>query len=94
MQRTEGVKKLVDLFAKYKKLTPPEGRVTTTFCEIVFDLYGFKVDKKQISYNPVTGTIHTRLPGPLKNELYLKKEELINHLKGRLGDKHAPKNII
>ena len=40
MKRGEGIKKLVDLFGKYKQtLTPPEGAVKDAFCEVVADLY-------------------------------------------------------
>ena len=93
--KTNELKKVSDLFAKYKKiLTPPEGPVLDAFCELVYDLCGCQVDKKQISYNVFTRTIHTRLPGPLKNEIFLKKDDLINQLKIQLGAKGSPKNIL
>ncbi len=96
MKRGEGIKKLSDLFVKYKQtLTPPEGTVTSVFCEVVFDLYNWNLNKKQMSYNLATRTLHTSgLPSLFKNEIQLKKAEIINHLKGRLGTRGAPKDII
>ena len=95
MKRGDGIKKISDFFVKYKQtLTPPQGAVINSFCETTHDLYGWNLNKKQISYNPATRTIHTTLPSVLKNEIKLKKTEIINHLKGRLGTKGAPKDII
>ena len=92
---TNEIKKVSDLFAKYKKiLIPPEGPVLDLFCDLVYDLCGYKVDRKQISYNVFTRTIHTRLPGPLKNEIFLKKDDLINQLRIQLGKRGSPKNIL
>ena len=76
MKRGEGIKKLTDLFGKYRQtLTPPEGAVRDAFCEVVADLYDWNLDKSQVSYNPATRTLHTTLPSVLKNEIKLKKTE-------------------
>ena len=95
MPRGEGVKKLSDLFLKYQQnLKAPQGHVVVTFCEVVEDVLGFTIDKKQVKYSPYNQTISLTLPGALKTEIVLNKDELLIHLKGRLGSKNSPTNII
>ncbi len=95
MSRGEGIKHLGSLFDKYKnQLRAPQGSVISAFCEVVEDLYGFSVPKTGVTYSVRNRTLSLRVSGPLKTEIQLKKKEILNHLKGRLGEKSAPTNIL
>lgn len=93
--RGEGIKNIGTLFERYKNiLRAPQGTVVTTFQEVVEDLLGFKIKKEQCSYKVAARTLGLTLPGPLKTEIMLHKEEILAHIRGRLGDKSAPKDIV
>lgn len=95
MPRGEGTKKISDLFSKYKKrLVAPEASVVSAFVEVVEDLFGFKVPKDKVSYTPTTKTLSLTVGSALKTEIKLREEEVLNHLKGRLGEKNAPRVIL
>ena len=95
MPRGEGIKPLGSLFEKYKQqLVAPQGSVVKSFCELVDELYGFKVEPSKVSYSVYSKTLTLKVSGPLKSELLLRKVEILDHLKGRLGVKSAPKTII
>lgn len=95
MARGEGVKRIRDLFAGYKgRFVPPRKTVVEALKEVIFDLYQFELKDEHIAYTPSTKIITLSAPGPLKTEIRLRKEEVLVHLKGRLGEKHAPSDII
>ncbi len=95
MARGQGIKKLNTLFDVYKKkLKAPQGVVIQTFQEVVGDLFSFEVEKEKCSYSTATKILHITLPGPFKTEILLRKKDVLNHLKGRLGEKSAPKDIV
>ena len=95
MSRGEGVKKLSSLFDKYKKtLKAPQGSVIKEFCEVVKDVLDIDLSKDKVSYVPNTRIISLKVGGPLKSEIMLHKKEILNHLKGRLGEHSAPKDFI
>jgi hypothetical protein len=90
-----GIVKVGELFEVYlKRLRAPQGVVITSFQEILSDLLNTTVEKKHCSYNTTTRTLTIVAPGPLKSEILLKKKEILNHLKGRLGEGNAPKDLI
>lgn len=95
MSRGEGIKKLSNLFDRYKdRLIAPERSVKVGFVEVVRDLYGWEVREDQLAYSPGSQTLTVRVGGPLRNEVLLNKDEILIHLKGRLGVRSAPKNIL
>lgn len=97
MKKTRGgdITKISELFAKYvQRLQAPQGTVIKTFQEVVHDLFGITIRKEQCSYTVSTRTLALTLPGPIKSEILLKKKEILTHLKGRLGEKSAPQNIL
>jgi hypothetical protein len=95
MARGEGVKHLKDLFAKYREqLIAPEATVVTAFIEVVHDVLGVSLTKESVSYTPANRTLTVRASGVLKNEIALHTEELLAHMKGRVGVKAAPKTIL
>lgn len=93
--RGDGIKPLNSLFEKYKRqLVAPQGSVKKCFCEVLLDLYGFEVKDTELEYSVYSRTITVRTRGALKSEILLRKEEIIVHLKGRLGERNAPHTII
>ena len=95
MARGEGVKKLSHLFEKYTtSLIAPERTVINTCIEVVDDLYGWKLERSHFAYSPHTKILSITTSGPLKTELLLHKPEILEHLKGRLGVRSAPKDLI
>lgn len=96
MRKTRGeIKKVGDLFEKYKKtLKAPQGSVIKVFIEVADEVLGISIKKGYVSYSPQSKTISLVSGGPLKSEIYLHKEEILAHMKGRLGEKNAPKTIL
>lgn len=95
MARGEGIKPLGSLFEKYKKqLIAPQGSVKQCFVEVVRDLYGFQVTAQQLEYSVYKKTLTLRVSGPLRSELLLRKEEILTHMKGRLGERSAPTTLL
>jgi len=89
------IKKVGDLFEKYRQtLKAPEKTVIRAFCGVVEDLLNITIDEKKISYSPASRTLSFKRGGPLKSEILMYKTEILTHLKGRLGEKSAPKEII
>jgi len=93
--RGENIKKVSDLFEKYRqRLVAPEASVINAFVEVVQDLLELDLNPKKVSYNPATKVIAINGGGPLKSEIKLQQKEILAHLKARLGDKSAPKTIL
>lgn len=94
MQRGE-LKKVSSLFERYKKtLVAPESSVISAFLEVVEDLLSVKLVKEKVRYSPVSRTLSLSGLGSLRSEIKMREEEIINHLKGRLGEKSAPKRVL
>lgn len=95
MARGEGIKKLGSLFEKYKTLlVAPQGSIISAFQEVIVDLFNLDLKKEQVSYSVHNKTLTVKVSGPLKTEILLRKKEVLAHLKGRLGEKSAPREII
>lgn len=93
--RTKELTKLSSFFERYKKrLIAPEATVINEFLEVVEDLYGIKVPKEKIKYTPSSKTLTFVGSGALRSEIKIHKKEIMTHLKGRLGEKNAPKIIL
>ncbi|GAB4222461.1 MAG: hypothetical protein Kow0076_3760 [Francisella sp.] len=94
-ERGLGIVHLSQLFEKYKKtLIAPEKSVINTFLEVIQDLYGWNIPRKNISFNTKSKIISIKNGGPIVSEIKLNKKEILNHLRGRLGEKNTPKDII
>ena len=95
MSRGEGIKKIDGLFDKYKKkLKAPQGVVVEAFVEVVNDLIGVEIPKERITYTTHSKTLSLAISGPLKSEILLHKDEILSHMKGRIGAQSAPKHVI
>lgn len=95
MPRGEGIKKIDTLFEKYKTLLKaPQGSVIASFKEIAFELMAVDIPSERISYTVGTRILSVRVSGPLRSEIALRKNEILAHMKGRLGERNAPLEII
>ena len=93
--RRSEITKVSDLFEKYKTiLKAPQGTVVKEVIEVIGDLTGIKIDRKYIKYSVTTKTLTLTAPSALKQEIALHKEEIMLHLKARLGGQSAPKIIF
>ena len=93
--RGQGIKKLSSLFDKYKNnLIAPERSVIHSFFEVVEDLYGWEIPKQYVSFNTKNKIISIKTSGVLVSEIKLHKKEILHHLKGRLGEKGGPKDLV
>jgi hypothetical protein len=82
------------LFDKYKTLLkPPQESVISVFVEVVFDVVGVSIKKEQVSYSVPSKTVTLHVPSIIKNEIFLKRVDILIHCKGRLGN-HSPKDIF
>lgn len=87
--------KLSALFEKYRKtLSAPQGIIIDCFIDVISELMTIDISKDRISYSVHNKTLSVRVSGPLKSEIKLRKKEIINHMKGRLGEKSAPSEIL
>ena len=95
MARGEGIKKLSDLFAKYKvTLKAPQASVVEAFIEVVEDVTSIKLSTEQVEYRTHNRLVVLKCPGTIRSEIMLVKNEVLLHLKGRLGEKSAPSDIV
>ena len=87
--------KVADLFGKYKQiLRAPESSVIKEVIEVITDLTGVTLSAKYIKYAVHSKTISITAPAILKQEIKLHQEEILIHLKARLGEKNVPKIIF
>lgn len=89
------LKRVSSLFEKYKKtLVAPESSVIEVFLEVLDDVLGIRIEKSKVRYVPGTKTLSIQGLGSLRSEIKMHEKEIMNHLKGRLGEKSAPKKIL
>lgn len=89
------LKAISDLFARHRNnLVAPEASVINAFVEVVGDLLNIKLKKNMVRYQPSSRTLYLTKNGPIKSEIQLRRDDILNHLKGRLGPKNAPKTIL
>lgn len=90
-----GIVKVGSLFDVYKiRLKAPQKTVIKEFEEVIYDLFKMHVPLTKCTYSPHTKTLSIAVSGPLKSEVQLRKAEILAHLKGRLGEKSAPTDIV
>lgn len=87
--------KVADLFEKYKKvLRAPQSSVIKEVIEVITDLTGVALSPKYVKYAVHSKTVSITAPAILKQEIKLHQEEILIHLKARLGEKSVPKIIF
>lgn len=96
MRKARGeIKKVADLFEKYRRtLVAPERTVVIAFVEVVEDLVGIAVPPEVVRYSPATRTLSVNGAGPLRAEIRMRRDEILAHMKGRLGERNAPTTIL
>jgi hypothetical protein len=93
--KERGPQKINIFFETYKKkLRPPQKTVVRTFQEVVKDLLGVTISENSCSYTVSTKTLTITTNGPTKTEILLRKKEILDHIKGRIGEKGAPEEIL
>lgn len=94
MKRRGELIKVSGLFEKYKKtLIAPQSSVVTVFTEVVSDVCKINLKKNQVTYSVTSKTITLQTPSIIKHEILRVQQEVLDHCRGRLGDKSCPKNI-
>lgn len=94
MSRGE-LKKVSALFARYQeRLVAPEGSVISAFVEVVEDLWGIVLTRSQVRYSPASRILSLVGSSTLRQEIKRQEKEILDHLRGRLGDKGSPKSIL
>ena len=87
--------KVGSLFEKYKlRLKPPQGSVINKVIEVIEDITGITLEKTQIKYSIHTKVISLNAPSLIKQEIKLKQDEILIHLKARLGVINTPTLIL
>ncbi|MEM9336753.1 MAG: hypothetical protein AAGA35_02785 [Patescibacteria group bacterium] len=95
MPRSRELKKVSDLFDKYKQiLIPPQKTVEKAFTEVVEEVLEITIDQKLVSYTPSTNTIGLTVPSVIKQEIKLHQQEVLTHVVGRLGDRYKNLSIL
>lgn len=89
------ITKVSDLFEKYKKvLRAPQSSVIKEVIDVITDLTGVTLSPKYIKYAVHSRTISLTAPAVLKQEIKLHQDEILIHLKARLGETNVPKIIF
>lgn len=94
MARGEGIKSLSSLFDAYKKrFKAPQASVVQCFIEVVDEVVGIQLPTEKVTYKTYDRTIILTVSSVLKQEVLLHQEELLAHVKARLGSENSPKAI-
>ena len=94
MKKQSGPKHLSSLFDRYKNvLKAPEKTVIDTATVVISELLDISIAPEQLAYSPQTRTLHIK-NGMLRSTILPHREDVLSHLKGRLGVQSAPKNIL
>lgn len=83
-----------DLFSKYKSLAAPEASVVTALCAAIERETGITLSARDVSYTPYTKTAALRFSGPKKQEVLLRKQAILGHVRDVVGPKNAPTALI
>ncbi|MBL7045363.1 MAG: hypothetical protein ISR98_02075 [Parcubacteria group bacterium] len=71
-----------DYLAKFKNITPPDKFVKDELIAVVKEVAGIDIEKSNIDVR--NGTIFLSLDPLIKNEIFLKKNEVLESLKEKL----------
>ena len=87
--------KISDLFEGYRKrLKAPQGTVVDATVDVIQDLLGITLSPNLVSYTPQSRTLRIHAHGTIRNEIFLRRDEILVHVRGRLGPQNAPTAII
>jgi len=95
MKRRGELIKVGDLFTKYRSsIKAPQGSVIEAAVEVIYDVTGIKLDRSRCQYAVASRTLATNAPALVRQELARYHDEILVHMKGRLGEKSTPTRII
>ncbi len=87
--------KISALFEVYKKrLRAPQASVIHAAIDVIEDLLGVTLTPELFTYSPTSRILRIHARGAMKSEIFLRKEEILTHLAGRLGAQSAPTTIL
>jgi hypothetical protein len=88
------LKPINSLFDRYKQqLRPPQKVVVDEVIEVIEDLFTITLEPSRIEYKSYEKCIYLRVSGVLKSELLLRKDEILAHIRARLGVNQGPTDI-
>ncbi len=84
-----------DLFAKYKeRLIAPQKTVELCFIKNVGEVTGLRLGEHEVAYTVTTRTLTIKAASIKRQEILLRKEELLDRLKKELGKNACPEALI
>jgi hypothetical protein len=81
---------IVDFLKKFKTFVPVEKTIREEFIIIVKKETGILLSKENISFH--NNTIFLNTPPTIKNELFMRKQNILSEIKKKMGDS-SPQNI-
>ena len=94
-KRNGELQKIGSLFDIYKdRLKAPQKTVIDVVVEVVKDVTGIALDPHRCSYTVSTKTLATNAPSMIQQEIQMHHDEIMVHVRGRLGDSSTPVRII
>lgn len=82
-----------DLLARYTRMRAPEGAVLDVVIKAAAQA-GMAISKKDIRYAVHTKTVHVVCVGPKKQEILLRRKQILTQCRDALGQKNAPTTIL
>ena len=89
------MKRVGDLFEKYKKqIKPPQASVEKACSVVIKEVTGYTIDIKNITYTVSVRTVYLHIPSLLKSEIKAQHAKIIKKLEEQLGKNTTPKTIL
>jgi hypothetical protein len=76
------MKKISDIFKRYKSIAPPDNLIKDVIIEVIEYTLSFTLTRKDISINKNTAYINTR--SVIKREISFKKKEILQKINSKL----------
>ena len=89
------MKQLGSLFEKNQRtLKPPQASVEKQVVETVMAVTGVTITVEQVTYQPATRTVGLQAPSIVRSEVMRQKKEVLRALRAKLGQQHAPTELL
>lgn len=84
-----------DLFEKYHKtLQAPQKTVELEAIRVIGELVHITLKEHQVIYTPNSRILAIKVPSIIKQEVMLKRDDVLLELKQRMGGKNAPQTLL
>jgi hypothetical protein len=91
----ESMHQLGNLLLKYKSLLkPPQASVEKECITAITHVTGITLLPHQVSYTVATKTLILKAPSLVRSELMLRRGDILEECKRRLGEKGSPETIL